>query len=83
MDLRLRVTAYLPPNQPRRLRQILGTGGGAMGKIEDFGDLGFVANCGLARFCGPCMVEEVSAEEVLRVGTWTPSAIPPGEEILV
>ena len=53
-----------------------------MGTFGDFGDLGFVATCGLARFRGPCLVDEVRAKEVLRVGTWTPSAIPPGEEIL-
>ena len=38
---------------------------------------------GLARFSGPCPVDGVRAEEVLRVGTWTPSAIPAGEEILI
>ena len=54
-----------------------------MGAFEDFGDLGLVATWGLARFCGPCPVDGVRAEEVLRVGTWTPSAIPPGEEILI
>ena len=53
-----------------------------MGTFGDFGNLGFVATCGLARFCGPCPVDGVRAEGVLRVGTWTPSAIPPGEEIL-
>ena len=54
-----------------------------MGTFGDFGNLGFVATCGLARFCGPCPVDGVRAEEVLRVGTRTPSAIPPGEEILI
>ena len=53
-----------------------------MGTFGDFGDLGFVATWGLARFCGPCPVDWVRAEEVLRVGTWTPSAISPREEIL-
>ena len=53
-----------------------------MGTFGDFGNLEFVATWGLARFCGPCPVDGVRAEEVLRVGTWTPSAIPPGEEIL-
>ena len=53
-----------------------------MGTFGDFGDLGLVDTWGLARFCGPCPVYGVRAEEVLRVGTWTPSAIPPGEEIL-
>ena len=53
-----------------------------MGTFGDFGDLGFVATWGLARFSGPCLDNEVRAEEVLRVGTWTPSAIPPGGEIL-
>ena len=53
-----------------------------MGTFGDFGNLGFVATWGLARFCGPCPVDGVRAEEVLRVRTWTPSAIPPGEEIL-
>ena len=53
-----------------------------MGTFGDFRNLGFVATWGLARFCGPCPVDGVRAEEVLRVGTWTPSAIPPGEEIL-
>ena len=54
-----------------------------MGTFGDFGNLGFVATLGLARFCGPCPVDEVRAGEVVRVGTWTPSAIPPGEEILL
>ena len=54
-----------------------------MGTFGDFGNLGFVATWGLARFCGPCPVDGVRAEEVLRVGTWTPSAVPPGEEILI
>ena len=54
-----------------------------MGTFGDFGNLGFVATWGLARSCGPCPVDGVRAEEVLRVGTWTPSAIPPGEEILI
>ena len=54
-----------------------------METFGDFGNLGFVATWGLARFCGPCPVDGVRAEEVLRVGTWTPSAIPPGEEILI
>ena len=54
-----------------------------MGTIEDFGDLGFVACSGLTHFCGPCLVDGVRAEEVLRVETWTPSAILPGEGIWV
>ena len=54
-----------------------------MGTFGDFGNLGFVATWGLARFCGPCLVDGVRAEEVLRVVTWTPSDIPPGEEILI
>ena len=54
-----------------------------MGTFGDFRNLGFVATWGLARFCGPCPVDGVRAEEVLRVRTWTPSAIPPGEEILI
>ena len=54
-----------------------------MGTFRDFGNLGLVATRGLARFCGPCPVDGVRAEEVLRVGTWTYSAIPPGEEILI
>ena len=53
-----------------------------MGTFRDFGNLGFVATWGLVSFCGPCPVNGVRAEEVLRVWTWTPSAIPPGEEIL-
>ena len=53
-----------------------------MGTFGDFGDLEFVATWGLAHFCGPCPVDGVRPEEVLRVGTWTPSAIPPVEEIL-
>ena len=53
-----------------------------MGTFGDFRDLGFVATWSLARFCGPCPVDGVRAEEVLRVRTWTLSAIPPGEEIL-
>ena len=54
-----------------------------MGTFGDFGNLGFVATLGLARFCGPCPVDGVRAKEVLRVWTWIPSAIPPGEEILI
>ena len=58
-----------------------------MGTSGDFGDFRFVATWGLVRFCGPCLVDGVRAEEILRdtlrVGTWTPSAIPPGEEILI
>ena len=54
-----------------------------MGTFGDFGNLGFVATWGLACFCGPCPVDGVRAEEVLRVGTCTPSPIPPGEEILI
>ena len=53
-----------------------------MGTFGDLGDLRFVATWGLARFCGPCPVDGVGDKEVLRVGTWTPSAIPPGEDIL-
>ena len=53
-----------------------------MGTLGDFRDLGFVATWGVARFCGPCSVDGVRTEEVLRGGTWTPSTIPPGEEIL-
>ena len=53
-----------------------------MGTFGDFRDLEVVATWGLACFCGPCPVDGVRGEEVLRVGTWTPSAIPPGEEIL-
>ena len=53
-----------------------------MGTFGDFGDLELVPTWGLARFCGPCPVDGVRGEEVLRVGTWTPSVIPPGEEIL-
>ena len=53
-----------------------------MGTYGDFGDSELVATWGLAHFCGPCPVDGVRAEEVLRVGTWTPSAIAPGEEIL-
>ena len=54
-----------------------------MGTFGDFGNLRLVATWGLARFCGPCPVDGVRAEEVLRVGTWTPPAIAPGEEILI
>ena len=54
-----------------------------MGTCGDLGDLGLVATWGLARFCGPCPVDGVRAEEVLRVGTWTPSAIPPVEGSLI
>ena len=53
-----------------------------MGTFPDFGDLELVATSGLASFCGPSPVDGVSVEEVLTVATWTPSAIPPGEEIL-
>ena len=56
--------------------------GGPDGNIREFGQLEFVATWGLARFCGPCPADGVRAKGVLRVGTWTPSAIPPGEEIL-
>ena len=45
-----------------------------MGTFGDFGNLGFVSTWVLARFFGPCLVDGVRAEEVLRVGTWTPSA---------
>ena len=45
-----------------------------MGTFGDLGELGVVATWG--------PVDGVGAEEVPRVGTWTPSAIPPGEEIL-
>ena len=48
----------------------------------DFGDSELLATWSLARFCGPCQVDRVRAEEVLRLRTGTPSAIPPGEEIL-
>ena len=34
-----------------------------MGTIGDFRDFGFVENGGLARFCGPCPVAGVRAEE--------------------
>ena len=54
-----------------------------MGTFGDFGDLGLVVTWGLARFCGPCPIDRVRAEEVLRLGTWTPSAIPPKERILI
>ena len=54
-----------------------------METFGDFGNLGCVATWGFAHFCGPCPVDGVRAEEVLRVGTWTPSAIPPGEVILI
>ena len=53
-----------------------------MGTFGDFGDLELVATWGLARSCGPCPVDGVRAGEVPREGTLTPSAIPPGEEIL-
>ena len=53
-----------------------------MGTFGNFGELEFVVTWGLARFCGPCSVDGVRAEEVLRLGTWTPSAIPPREKIL-
>ena len=53
-----------------------------MGTFGDFGDLESIATWGLARFRGPCPVDGVRAQEVLRVGTSKPSAIPPGEEIL-
>ena len=54
-----------------------------MGTFGDFGDLGLVATSGLARYCGPSPVDGVRAEEVLRVGTWTASAISSGEGILI
>ena len=53
-----------------------------MGTFGDFEDFGFGATWGFACFCGPCPVDGVRDKEVLRVGTWTPSAIPLGEEIL-
>ena len=40
-----------------------------MGTFRDFGDLGLVATWGLPRFCGPCPVDGVRAEKVLRMGT--------------
>ena len=54
-----------------------------MGTFGDFGDLRLVATWGLGRFCGPCPLDGVRAEEVLRVGTRTPSAVPPVGEILI
>ena len=54
-----------------------------MGSFWDFGDLGLVTNWALAPFCGHWPVDGVRAEVVLRVATWTPSAIPPGEEISI
>ena len=54
-----------------------------MGTFGHFGDLDLVATWGLACFCGRCPVDGVRAEKVLRVGTPTPSAIPPGEQILI
>ena len=53
-----------------------------MGRFGDFRDLELVATRGLGHFSDPCPVDGVRAQEVLRVGTWTPSAIPAGEEIL-
>ena len=53
-----------------------------METFGDFEDLQFVATWGLARFCGPYPIDGVRAQEDLRMGTCTPSAIPPGEEIL-
>ena len=53
-----------------------------MGAFRHFENLELVATWGLARFCGPCPVNGVSAEEVPIVGNWTPSAVPPGEDIL-
>ena len=53
-----------------------------MGTFGNSRDLELVATWGLARSSGPCPVDRVKAEEVLRVGTWTPPATPPGEEIL-
>ena len=49
-----------------------------MGRFGDFGDFEFVATWALACFCGPCPVDGVRAKEVLRVRTWTPSAMPLG-----
>ena len=54
-----------------------------MGTSRDFGYSGLLATWGLALFCGPCPVDGVGAEEVMRVGTWTLSDIPPGEEFLI
>ena len=53
-----------------------------MGTFGDLGDLKLVATWGFAPFCGPCPVDGVRAQEVARVGNWTPSAIPLGEEVL-
>ena len=52
-----------------------------MGTFGNLADLEFVATWGSDCFCDPCPVDGVRVEEVLRVGTWTPSAIPPGEQI--
>ena len=54
-----------------------------MGTFGVFRDLGLVPTWGLARFCSPGQVDGGRAEEALRMGTWTPSSIPPGEGILI
>ena len=46
-----------------------------MGTFGDFRNLGLVTTWGLGRFCGPCPVDGVRAEDVLGVGTWTTLAI--------
>ena len=79
-------TTYLPTLSPPTIpgKPAGSRGWGApMGTFRDFGNLGFVATWGLARFCGPCPADGFGAKEVLRMGTWTPSAIPPGEETLI
>ena len=47
-----------------------------MAPFGDFCDLGIVATCGLAGFCGPFPIDGVRAEEVLRAGTWAPFSYP-------
>ena len=72
------------PPQPSQVHQLDFEDGGPRWEHSGISEnLGFVATWGLAGFCGPCPVDGVRTEEVLRVGTWTPSAIPPGEEILI
>ena len=62
VHLALSEGAYLfpPPHEPECTSQMLGMEGPDSNN-QGFGALGFVANCGLARFSGPCPDDGVRA----------------------